>query len=413
MSTTLRNIFVVLVMLFVLAGQGLAQWQATNGPTGFAYQRVECFAQIGTNYYCGTFGDGIWRSTDNSATPWTKVSMAGMGVSVRELFANETTLFASTDNGFFKSTNNGTDWTQLSIGTSFVTCFTSIGNNLFAGGGGVYFSSDGGATWNPRNNGLFPPSVSSLAVIGTNIFAGTFGGGVFLSTNNGTDWNPVNNGLGLGNNNVAEVVSSGSNLFAVTSNFPNTQVFFSSNNGANWDSANTGFPNSTEVDLVVSGANVFASAYSDGVFLTTNNGTNWVDVNQGFGTSRTIRSLGILGEDLFAGFYDYSIYRRSLLQMITAVEDDVDIPFGFNLSQNYPNPFNPNTKISWQSPVGSHQLLKVYDVLGNEVATLVNEYRDAGTYEVNWNAVNLPSGVYFYGLQAGNFTEIKKMILIK
>ncbi|WP_290661937.1 S8 family serine peptidase [Ignavibacterium sp.] len=91
----------------------------------------------------------------------------------------------------------------------------------------------------------------------------------------------------------------------------------------------------------------------------------------------------------------------------------------FKLYDNYPNPFNPNTKISWQSPVSGWQTLKVYDVLGNEVATLVDEYREAGRYEVEFNAVetrrgvSLPSGIYFYRLTAGSFTEVKKMILSK
>ena len=83
------------------------------------------------------------------------------------------------------------------------------------------------------------------------------------------------------------------------------------------------------------------------------------------------------------------------------------------LYQNYPNPFNPSTKISWQSPVSSHQTLKIYDVLGNEVATLVNEYRNAGSYEVDFNASALSSGVYFYKLQAGDFVQTKKMMLVK
>ena len=80
------------------------------------------------------------------------------------------------------------------------------------------------------------------------------------------------------------------------------------------------------------------------------------------------------------------------------------------LEQNYPNPFNPSTKISWQSPVSGWQTLKVYDVLGNEVATLVNEYRDAGSYEIEFNASKLSSGVYYYQLRAGSFVETKKMI---
>jgi hypothetical protein len=89
------------------------------------------------------------------------------------------------------------------------------------------------------------------------------------------------------------------------------------------------------------------------------------------------------------------------------------VPDNFQLFQNYPNPFNPSTKISWQSPVGSWQTLKVYDILGNEVATLVDEYKPAGKYEVEFNAAELSSGVYFYTLQAGSFTNTKKLILMK
>jgi hypothetical protein len=90
-----------------------------------------------------------------------------------------------------------------------------------------------------------------------------------------------------------------------------------------------------------------------------------------------------------------------------------DIPSDFSISQNYPNPFNPSTKISWQSPVGSHQTIKIYDVLGNEVATLVNEYKSTGSYEITFDASSLTSGVYFYRLQAGEFVQTRKMVLLK
>ena len=98
---------------------------------------------------------------------------------------------------------------------------------------------------------------------------------------------------------------------------------------------------------------------------------------------------------------------------LVSVDDDRTLPSKFSLSQNYPNPFNPNTKISWQTPVGSWQTLKIYDVLGNEVSTLVDEYKPAGTYEVTWYAESLPSGVYFYQLKTENYIETKKMILLK
>jgi hypothetical protein len=89
------------------------------------------------------------------------------------------------------------------------------------------------------------------------------------------------------------------------------------------------------------------------------------------------------------------------------------LPNNFTLNQNYPNPFNPSTKISWQSPVSSRQTLKVYDIIGNEVATLVDEFREAGNYEIDFNASQLTSGVYVYKITAGNFSDTKKMILSK
>lgn len=85
----------------------------------------------------------------------------------------------------------------------------------------------------------------------------------------------------------------------------------------------------------------------------------------------------------------------------------------FYLFQNYPNPFNPSTTISWQSPVGGHQTLKIYDLLGREVAVLVDEYKPAGSYEVKFDASHLSSGTYFYRLQAGEFIKKKKLILLK
>lgn len=90
-----------------------------------------------------------------------------------------------------------------------------------------------------------------------------------------------------------------------------------------------------------------------------------------------------------------------------------NVPQAFVLSQNYPNPFNPATKISFTLPVGSDVTLKVYNMLGQEVATVVNGYRSAGTYEVEFNAAGLASGVYYYTLRAGSFTATRKMLLTK
>ena len=98
----------------------------------------------------------------------------------------------------------------------------------------------------------------------------------------------------------------------------------------------------------------------------------------------------------------------------TSVEAENGLnPTEFVLEQNYPNPFNPTTSIEYTVPSSEYVTLKVYDILGNEVATIVNEQKQAGTYEVNFNAGNLSSGLYIYKLQAGKFSQVRKMMLLK
>jgi len=106
----------------------------------------------------------------------------------------------------------------------------------------------------------------------------------------------------------------------------------------------------------------------------------------------------------FDGKFDYS----------DVVEVEVNnLPTEFSLSQNYPNPFNPSTNIEYSVPSSEYVSLKVYDILGNLVATLVNEKKEAGKYKVTFNASNLASGLYFYKIQAGSFNQVRKMLLIK
>jgi len=97
----------------------------------------------------------------------------------------------------------------------------------------------------------------------------------------------------------------------------------------------------------------------------------------------------------------------------TDIEDDINLPTLANLYQNYPNPFNPLTKINYSVPQTSNVVITVFDILGNEIETLVNEEKSIGTYEITWIAENLPSGVYFYRLQAGSFVQTKKMVLLR
>jgi hypothetical protein len=108
--------------------------------------------------------------------------------------------------------------------------------------------------------------------------------------------------------------------------------------------------------------------------------------------------------------YGVPIIRNTL---ITNIDDQQALPSEFQLSQNYPNPFNPSTKIKYSVLQSSNVVLTVIDILGNEIETLVDEEKPAGTYEITWYAENLPSGVYFYQLKAGSFVETKKMLLLK
>ncbi len=130
-------------------------------------------------------------------------------------------------------------------------------------------------------------------------------------------------------------------------------------------------------------------------------------------TFEIITSSSVSGsfEEIIGDGIEVSIIYGSNSVSITVLVTSIDaqtIVKDFSLDQNYPNPFNPSTNICWQSPVG-----KSFDVLGNEVGTLVNEYKPAGSYEVELNAKHLSSGVYFYTLHAGEFVQTKKLILMK
>ncbi len=114
--------------------------------------------------------------------------------------------------------------------------------------------------------------------------------------------------------------------------------------------------------------------------------------------------------------FAYGILKASLnaVGVVLAVNDEKsNLPHDFALSQNYPNPFNPTTTIQYQVPEGSNVKIIVYDVLGKQVAVLVNGYQDAGTYTTNFDGTNLASGIYLYRMEAGNFVKVNKMLLLK
>ena len=410
-GVSMKNFYYLFAFSIVIFSSSLnAQWIRTNGPTGSVYS----FAASDTNLFAGNNNGKIFRSTDNG-TSWAIVYNGVSGTRTDELVISDTNLFAANDAGVLRSTNNGTSWTVAGL-TNLGPQALAIspngtgGTNIFAGTyqSGVFRSTDNGTSWTAINTGLVGNAlkITALFISDTNLFAGTWGDGVYRSTNNGTSWTVAS--TGLTSNFVHAFTLSGTNLFAGTYG---SSVFLSTDNGGSWIWEGTGLTNSNIRALACSDTNLFAGTDGGGIFHSTNNGTSWTAFNNGL-TNFVVNALLVFGTNLFAGTNE-GVWRRPLLD-ITGIEDQSnEIPSQFILSQNYPNPFNPSTTIQFQIPNSSFVNLKIYDILGNEVAALLNEEKPAGIYEVEFNASGLASGIYFYKLQAGNFVETKKMILMK
>jgi hypothetical protein len=147
-------------------------------------------------------------------------------------------------------------------------------------------------------------------------------------------------------------------------------------------------------------------------------GSNWdmIGFVGGAGTTTENKYYSFIDDDIKTGFYNYRLKQIDYdgsYEYSDIVEVDIPAPNEFALLQNYPNPFNPSTKIRYSVPQSSKVVIKVFDILGNEIETLIDEQKPIGTYEIIWHTTNLPSGVYFYRLQAGSFVETKKMVLMK
>jgi hypothetical protein len=369
------------------------------------HREVVSFATSGNNLFAGTINYGIFVSSNNG-TNWTQTSLnnrtiLSLAVSVSNIFAGT---FA---NGVYLSTNNGASWTQTSLGTGKDIYSLAVnGNYIFAGTGtpseGVFLSTDNGTSW--VQTSLNDKWIYSLTVNGNYIIAGTGspGYGVYFSTDNGTSWTQTS----LNNRIVYALAANGNNIFAGTYFYG---VYHSSNNGTNWVQTSL---NQSIYSLAASGNNIFAGCYIyNPFFISTNNGVNWTQRTEGM-ENVPVNALFLLNNYIFAGT-SYSVYRRPLGELVGISPISNEIPKEFSLSQNYPNPFNPTTHFEFQIAKSGLVNLKIFDALGKEIAILVNEELAPGRYNVKWNATNYPSGVYFYKLSAGEFTNTRKMVLVK
>ena len=150
-----------------------------------------------------------------------------------------------------------------------ITALAVKGSNIFAATyeDGVYRSTNMGTNWSQINNGLSANRITSFAIIGDNVFVGTNGDGIFLSTNNGSNWNAVNNGLN--GFYIRQIVVDETKLFAVTDG----GTFISTDNGTSWTEIIT--PGNNNPSIAIKGENIFISDFMYGVFVSNNNGLNW------------------------------------------------------------------------------------------------------------------------------------------
>ena len=262
MKNTIRNLIVATGILVLLTHTVSAQWVQIDH-NRFTFATEMCLAASNGNIFAGVPGGG----------------------------------------GVFRCAENDTNWTSLTFYSA--SCFAVSGSNIFAGGFGVFLSTDSGTSWTLVDSGLTYKSVHSLAASNGNIFAGTWGRGVFLSINNGTSWTAVNSGLT--NDSVFSLAASGSSIFASTT----SSVYHSSNNGATWTAvgSNSGLPASSYCHLAASGNNVFAGKWGmNGIYRSSNNGATWTAVNSGLPESTMVMSFAVSSGNIFAGTSAGSVF---------------------------------------------------------------------------------------------------------
>ena len=423
-------------------------WTAVNNGLGNTTV-LSVAAKTAGEIYAGTAG-GVYRSNDNGDT-WVQSGLSAYSINTLIIKDSEI-IFAGTENGgVFRSTDDGENWTVVNnnLIDPYVNCFAiNLNGDIFAGTDySVARTTDNGEYWIQTDLTNF--SVRSLAISSAgDVYAGTYLGGAFYTTDNGLNWTIVNGGLQ--NNKVyALAINPDGYIFAGTrgngvfrstmSVIPVEFISFTcfpsgSDVLLKWQTAtetnNDGFEvQRTESDSVRSEVGVL-------------NGWEKIGFVKGNGTTTELKSYSFTDKNNPAANHKYRLKQidfNGSYKYSDVVEAKINLPDKFSLSQNYPNPFNPTTTINYSipnvisSPAGRERnlfvTLKVYNVLGEEVATLINEEKLPGVYSVEFNSYSdksagrgqsLSSGIYFYqltvvpnGRQAGSFSSTKKMILLK
>lgn len=381
--------------------------------------------------FAGTAGGGIYCSSDKGNN-WSPKGLSNLLISSiainsdNKIFVGGLPNSALIRNCLFSSTDDGNSWQVVNI--PFYGNINSIKINskgyiyIATYGEGIYVSSDGGTNWTQKNNGLSSPWVQSLIINSKNeIFAGTDGYGICMSSDNGDYWTQIGfPSLGI----VSLGVNSDDSIFVGTYNGGNYNFYISKEDGYHWQQVDSGLSNNKILTFTEdSNDNIYAGTMYGGVYILYKDSSQWEPINTGllnkYITSLTFDKNGYL----YAGSIGSGVF-RTVNPIITRVRiDNFNKVNSYSLFQNYPNPFNPTTIIKYSIPKTSFVTLKVYDILGRNVETLINKEAQQGNYEVEFsaqggstsggNGKNLPSGIYFYRIKAGSYTSVKKMILLK
>ena len=322
-----------------------------------------------------------------------------------------------------KTTNGGENWVYQPSGIHnwlISVCFLDYNTGWIASGsdGEIIITTNGGLNWTSQ---YYHYNQFINDVIFINAYTGWFAAGdgishdyIYNTIDGGSNWSIQYTGTGFIDINSITFINQNTG-FAVGYG---GQVLKTTNSGLNWNSQNSGTNLSLYSVSFVSASSGWACSEGGMVIKTTNGGANWT--NQII-TNHSLASIYFVNENtgwVVGG--DSTIWKTTNGGTPIGIEPiSGAIPKCFSLQQNYPNPFNPVTKIKFDVSSDSrlrgngNVTLKVYDVLGREVAVLVNQQLTPGTYEVTWDASNYPSGLYFYVLESDNYFSTKKMVLIK
>jgi photosystem II stability/assembly factor-like uncharacterized protein len=379
-------------------------WPASNSFFNLCSSKNKVFART-----WDSINGGRMFLTTNDGTNWTQVGSADSSIDILSIIMLDSRILAGTWNGFFQSTDDGTTWNAFTPtgmpADAAIWSIVKINTTFFAGTtGAVYKSTDNGNTWTEISSGIAVDArITSIVASGDNIFAGSANDGVFKLTNNGTSWTTINSNLT--DTHISQLVVLDNKLFTVTL----TGVFISDNSGTSWAADLSVLKNVN--CLVAVNDQIIAGTDENGAYLSDDNGVTWNSFSTGMPANTRIWSLAVNSDGIFAGTSS-GIWFISFPNEVN-VESEISVPLTLTLEQNFPNPFNTSTNISFSIPSQSFVSLKIYDRLGREVATIISEEISAGDYTRKWNAADLSSGIYFYRLQAGSYSETKKLILLR